>query len=198
MPNDRSPSRGLNHEESIAMRAEQLKHLLKDEMAPLRRFALMLTRSYEDAEDLAQDTMARSILKAHLFDGAYLRGWLFTICRRLFLNNLRKAQSRGAHCSIDNVSEAAVGVESDQEQRLEFRQTMALVRQLPRQDQAILGFIVFDGARYDETARSLGVPIGTVRSRLHRARERLRALTEGGGMPPRSVAAREYRTQLSG
>lgn len=174
------------------MHVEELKTLLRNEMAPLRRFAILLTRSYEDADDLVQDTMARSILKAHLFDGAYLRGWLFTMCRRLFLNNLRKEKNRGAHCSIDNVAEEAVGVESDQDQRLEFRQIIALMRQLPQQDQTVLGLIAFDGARYDETARTLGVPIGTVRSRLSRARERLRALTGNSGMPGYPVGGRAF------
>lgn len=179
------------------MRIEQFKLLLREEMAPLRRFAMMLTRNYPDAEDLAQDTMARSLLKAHLFDGANLRGWLFTMCRRLFLNQLRQAKTRGPHCSIDDAPEAAVSMQGAQEQRLEFRQTMGFVRQLPQRDQEILGLTAFEGARYNEAARSLNVPIGTVRSRLSRARSRLRALTESGGAPDYPVVGGEFSTGLS-
>jgi RNA polymerase sigma-70 factor (ECF subfamily) len=172
------------------MIADQLAELLKDEITPLRRFALLLTRSYEDAEDLAQDTIERALLKAHLFDGANLRSWLFTVCRRIFLNQVRKNNSRGASIDIADAPQAAVCVQSDQDSTLEFHQTMDCLKKLPRRDQAILSLIVFDGARYDEAAESLELPIGTVRSRLSRARGRLHQLIEKGGRRrPGRVAA---------
>lgn len=162
------------------MIADQLAELLKEEITPLRRFALLLTKSYEDAEDLAQDTIERALLKAHLFDGANLRSWLFTVCRRIFLNQIRKKNSRGVNVDIEDAPQAAMSVNSDQESHLEFQQTLDCVRQLPKRDQAILSLIVFDGVRYDEAADALDLPIGTVRSRLSRARSRLHGLIEGG------------------
>ena len=162
------------------MKRSRLASELMNEMNALRRFALLLTKSYEDAEDLAQDTMERAMLKAHLFDGANLRSWLFTMCRRVFLNDIRKKKSRGSAVDIDDAPQAAMGVEGNQEAAADFSHLNDCFDQLPKRDQDILSIVVLKGARYEEAAKELKVPVGTVRSRLFRARERLKHLFENG------------------
>jgi RNA polymerase sigma-70 factor (ECF subfamily) len=160
------------------MRTSELAQLLKDELAPLGRFALFLTKSYEDAEDLAQDTMERALKKAHLFDGENLRSWLFTVCQRIFLNKIRKERSRGVSVDIDDAPQSAVSAEAGQEWTMRLKRTANCMERLPDRDSSLLALIVFQGARYDDAARALRVPIGTVRSRLSRARSRLQHLVE--------------------
>lgn len=167
----------------------QLAELLKDEVTALRRFALLLTRSYEDAEDLAQDTIERALLKAHLFDGANLRSWLFTVCRRVFLNQIRKNKTRGVMTAIEDAPQSALRTECEQEAVLEFHRLVNCFDMLPVRDQAILSMIVFDGARYDEAAKAMSVPVGTIRSRLSRARARLQSYVESGECKQAPAAA---------
>ncbi len=168
---------------------DQLAEKLKDEITALRRFALLLTRSYEDAEDLAQDTIERALLKSHLFDGANLRSWLFTVCRRIFLNQVRKNKTRGVSTTLDDAPMSALRVESEQEAVLEFHRLVECFDLLPIRDQAILSMIVFDGARYEEAAQAMNVPVGTIRSRLSRARARLLSSVETGDCAPPPAAA---------
>ena len=168
---------------------DQLAEKLKDEITALRRFALLLTRSYEDAEDLAQDTIERALLKAHLFDGANLRSWLFTVCRRVFLNQIRKNKTRGVSTTIDDAPASALSVASEQEAVLEFHRLVKCFDLLPTRDQAILSMIVFEGARYEEAAQAMRVPVGTIRSRLSRARARLLSFVEAGDCAPSPTAA---------
>ncbi len=160
------------------MRTSDLTKLLKDELAPVGRFALLLTKSYADAEDLAQDTMERALLKAHLFDGQNLRSWLFTVCKSIFLNKIRKQRSRGVAVDIDDAPQSAMSAEASQEWTMRFNRTATCLGRLPARDQSLLSLIVFHGARYDDAARALRVPVGTVRSRLSRARGRLHRLVE--------------------
>jgi len=168
---------------------DQLAEKLKDEITALRRFALLLTRSYEDAEDLAQDTIERALLKSHLFDGANLRSWLFTVCRRIFLNQIRKNKTRGVSTTLDDAPVSALRVESEQEAVLEFHRLVECFDLLPMRDQTILSMIVFDGARYEEAAQAMKVPVGTIRSRLSRARARLLSSVETGECAPPPTAA---------
>ena len=157
----------------------QLAELLNDEVTALRRFALMLTRSYDDAEDLAQDTIERALLKAHLFDGENLRSWLFTICKRVFLNQIRKKMTRGGSVPIDDAPASALRVEGAQEAVMQHRELEESFSRLPARDRAIISMVVLDGACYEEAAKAMNVPVGTIRSRLSRARARLHAYMEG-------------------
>lgn len=167
----------------------QLAELLKDEVTALRRFALMLTRSYDDAEDLAQDTIERALLKAHLFDGENLRSWLFTVCRRVFLNQVRKNKARGVSTPIDDAPVSALRVESTQEAVMQHRQLEESFSKLPARDRAIISMVVLDGACYEEAAKAMNVPVGTIRSRLSRARARLHSFMEGEAAPAAAASS---------
>lgn len=144
----------------------------------LHRFALSLTRNGDRATDLVQDCVERALRKAHLFDGSNLRAWLFTVCRRIFLNQIRMEKVRGHSTNIDDAPQSFVAVDQTQESEMHFRDVARAFEQLPRNDQIVLSLVVIEGLKYNEVAALLDVPIGTVRSRLSRARARLLELVE--------------------
>ncbi|MGE0407633.1 MAG: RNA polymerase sigma factor [Amphiplicatus sp.] len=160
------------------MRASELSVLLENEIAPLCRFALLLTKSYDDAEDLAQDTMERALIKAHLFDGANLRSWLFTVCQRIFLNRVRREKARGMSVELDDAPLGALSADGGQEEMMTYKRTAECIARLPERDQRLLSLIALHGARYEDAARETGAPVGTVRSRLSRARARLKEMVD--------------------
>lgn len=139
----------------------------------LYRYANSLTRNCDQALDLVQDSVERALSKAELFDGVNLRAWLTTICRRVFLNDIRKRKSRGAHLTLDDAHPNWGAVKADQEIKLYYKSVIAALDSLPRNDQDAIALIAFDGMKYAEAAERLHVPTGTIRSRLSRARTRL-------------------------
>lgn len=147
-------------------------------MLPLHRFALSLTRNWDDAGDLVQDSVERALRKQHLFEpGTNLRAWLFTICRRQFLNQIRKRKTNGTHIALEDIAESALSTQSNQEQAMQLQYVVDGFHRLPVRDKSVLSLIVLDGLTYEEAGARLGIPVGTVRSRLSRARARLRGLS---------------------
>lgn len=152
---------------------------LNDCLPALHRFALQLTRNQDRACDLVQDSVERALRKAHLFDGSNLRSWLFTICRRVFLNQIRSEKARGVSVEIDDAPQSRLSSAQTQEQTMHFNDVVDAFQKLPVNDRVILSLVVIEGMKYEEAAEMLDVPVGTVRSRLSRARNRLMAMTEG-------------------
>ena len=142
----------------------------------LERFAMSLTGARDRAEDLAQDTVERALKKAHLFDGSNLRAWLFTICRRIFLNQIRARKVRGDSVPDEDAPQAALSDSQGQEMAPHFNDVLDAFQRLPLNDRVILSLVVLEGHKYEEVAEILDVPIGTVRSRLSRARTRLEGM----------------------
>ncbi len=156
------------------MEACYLSNQLIGEAPSLRHYALSITRNRDLAEDLVQDTMERALTKAHLFDGQNLRGWLRTICRRIFLNGLRRQNRQGFSVEFDEtVASEWLGRPADQEKILEAQEVLSAFGRLPLQGKKVLSLVVMDGMSYQEAANALDIPLGTVRSRVSRARERL-------------------------
>ncbi len=145
----------------------------------LQRFAMQLTRNADRANDLVQDTVERALRKSHLFDGANLRSWMFTICRRVFLNQIRSEKSRGRGVELDEAPQSKIAVTEAQEQVMHYNDVAAAFERLPMNDKVILSLVVIEGLKYEEAAEALDVPIGTIRSRLSRARTKLVSLVEG-------------------
>ena len=141
----------------------------------LRRYARALTGERSAADDLVQDTLERAWSKLHLWrHGSDLRAWLFTIMHNVYVNQLR---ARGAAMSValdDEIAESPV--RATQMDMLEVRDIDAALRRLPAEQREILLLVGLERLSYQETATTLGIPIGTVMSRLSRARERLRVL----------------------
>ncbi|PQA89368.1 RNA polymerase sigma factor [Hyphococcus luteus] len=152
---------------------------LNDCLPALHRFALQLTRNQDRACDLVQDSVERALRKAHLFDGSNLRSWLFTICRRVFLNQIRSEKARGVAVEMDDAPQSRLSSAQTQEQTMHFNDVVDAFQKLPVNDRVILSLVVIEGMKYEEAAEMLDVPVGTVRSRLSRARNRLMTMTEG-------------------
>ena len=153
--------------------------LLEPLIPALRRYAYALVRDHAAADDLVQDTLERALSRwtSRRPDGE-LRAWLFAILRNLQIDARRQARRRGVQVEIDEVDHGETA--AHQEGALEARDVLATLEQLPEEQKSLLLLIGVEDFSYDEAARILGVPIGTVMSRLSRARQRLRSLVENG------------------
>ena len=154
----------------------------------LRRYARALAGDRIAADDLVQDTLERAWSKFHLYRrGTDLRAWLFTVMHNVYVNQLRAL--RPTTPLDEDMPELAQPVrETD---TLVLRDLDAAIRRLPPDQREVLLLVALEEMSYDEAAGALGVPIGTVMSRLARAREKLRAMLSG--LPPRGRQAVEDR-----
>lgn len=140
----------------------------------LRRYARALTGERSAADDLVQDTLERAWVKLHLWrSGSDLRAWLFTIMHNVYVNQVR-SRVNTAHVPLDD-DMAEFPVRPTQFDMLEVRDIDSALRRLAPEQREVLLLIALERMSYQETAKSLDIPIGTVMSRLSRARERLRA-----------------------
>jgi RNA polymerase sigma factor (sigma-70 family) len=136
----------------------------------LRRYARALTRDADIADDLVQDTLVRALRSEHLFHGGELRSWLYTILTNLNRNRLRSLARRPPLTSIgDSDAPDASGPEAG------GRDIERALGELAEEQRAALLLVVLEGLSYREVADVQGVPIGTVMSRVARARLQIRA-----------------------
>lgn len=141
----------------------------------LRRFARALTRDSEIADDLVQDTLFRALRSEHLFHGGRLRSWLYTIMTNLNRNRLRSLARQPTFTSLENNDIPDVTGRDIASSDIE-RALMALTE---NQRNALL-LVVLAGLTYREVAEVQGVPVGTVMSRLARARVEIKNFLESG------------------
>jgi RNA polymerase sigma-70 factor (ECF subfamily) len=140
----------------------------------LRRYARALTRDADIADDLVQDTLVRALRSEHLFQGDEIRSWLYTILTNLNRNRLRSLARRPVLAPIeDNDAPDLAGPEAGGR---DIERALALL--VDEQRTALL-LVVLEGMSYREVAEVQGVPIGTVMSRLARARVQLKTYLEG-------------------
>ena len=153
--------------------------LLEPLIPALRRYAYALVRDHDGADDLVQDTLERALSRWALrrSDGD-LRAWLFTIQRNLHVSALRQGRRRGAHVELDEATTPSTA--APQENGLEIQDILAALDQLPEEQKSMLLLVGVEDLSYDEAAKVMGVPTGTVMSRLSRGRQRLRTLLETG------------------
>ena len=150
---------------------------IEAEIPRLRRYARALTRDLSTADDLVQDCLARALDKLHLWqEGTDLRAWLFTILHNQYVNHIRRAVREGATVGLSE-SEPGLTRAPQQGKRLELRDLERAIVKLPAEQRSVILLVGLEGMRYEEVAAVLGVPVGTVRSRLSRGREALRRLT---------------------
>jgi RNA polymerase sigma factor (sigma-70 family) len=149
----------------------------------LRRYARALAGNRDDADDLVQDTLERAWAKSALWRGvADMRGWLFSIMHNLHVDGVRRP--RVATQTIDDDT-PEVAMAPTQGERLAVLELQAALDQLPVEQKEIVLLVALEDMAYAEVAKTLGIPIGTVMSRLSRGRERLRALMDGRAEPVR-------------
>ena len=148
----------------------------------LRRYARALTRDAEVADDLVQDTLVRALRSEHLFHGGDIRSWLYTILTNLNRNRLRSLARRPAISPIeDDDAPDASGPEAG------GRDIERALASLVEDQRVALLLVVLEGLSYREVAEVQGVPIGTVMSRLARARAQIKAYLDGERPPLRRV-----------
>jgi RNA polymerase sigma-70 factor (ECF subfamily) len=142
----------------------------------LRRYARALVGDRAAADDLVQDTLERAWAKLHLYRrGTDLRAWLFTVMHNVHVNKVRA--TRATDTLEDEMPELAQ--RAAQGDALMVRDLDRSISRLPAEQRSVLLLVTLEDMSYDEVARTLGIPIGTVMSRLSRAREKLRAMMLG-------------------
>ena len=155
---------------------DELKWLIAREIPHLRRYALALRRDPDAADDLVQDCLERALRKRHLWRRrGSMRSWLFRILYTVFVNTNKK-QSRDKQAVPLDAIAFTLAASPSQELYVEYREMAKALSQLPEQQYAAIILIALEGFSYDEAAWILGIPIGTLRSRLYRGREALRRL----------------------
>jgi len=149
----------------------------------LRRYARALAGNRDDADDLVQDTLERAWAKSALWRGvADMRGWLFSIMHNLHVDGVRRPRL-ATQAIDDDTPELATA--PTQGERLAVLDLQAALDQLPIEQKEIMLLVALEDMAYADVAKTLGIPIGTVMSRLSRGRERLRALMDGRDQPVR-------------
>jgi RNA polymerase sigma-70 factor (ECF subfamily) len=163
------------------------------ELEVLLRVARSLTARSADAEDLVQDTLLRAYRSIDGFDGQHPRAWLFTILRNTHINRNRRrrpvllddqdaALERLAGTARTPTGEGPEGVVVGGE----FDAVVAeALNRLPERYRQVVALVDIEGLNYAEAAEALAVPVGTVMSRLHRARSRMRQRLAAAGLAPR-------------
>ena len=150
--------------------------LVEQEIPRLRRYARALTRGADRADDLVQDTLVRALTKGHLWQpGTDIRAWLFTIMHNQYVNMVRREMRDSATVDIEQLSSTLVATTDPTVGRQLVELDRALAR-LPDEQREVILLVGLEGMAYESAAQILGVPIGTVRSRLSRGRDSLRQL----------------------
>lgn len=155
-------------------RLSTLDEMVK-EIPRLRRFARYLTKDNNRADDLVQDCLVRAIDNIDKWQpGTNLRAWMFVILKNIFRNDLRTLTRERPS---DNIEESEVlAIPAAQDTRMAFLELKKNFMSLSTEHREILLLVAIEGFTYEEAADILGVPIGTIRSRLSRARNALREL----------------------
>jgi RNA polymerase sigma factor (sigma-70 family) len=149
---------------------------LVDLIPRLRRYARALVGDRAAADDLVQDTLERAWAKLHLYrQGTDLRAWLFTVMHNVHVNRVRA--TRPMETLEDEMPELAQ--RPAQGDGLLVRDLDRAIARLPADQRAVLLLVTLEEMSYEDVARALAIPIGTVMSRLSRAREKLRLMMLG-------------------
>lgn len=150
-----------------------MKAELLELLPALRRYAWSMTHSVHDADDLLQATVER-LLRKGVPDGADLTRWAFTVCRNLWIDEYRSRKTwQTAELDPEQTEAGQVDGESDVQAQMQLKQVMTAMKQLPDEQQMVLNMVTVQGLSYQEVADSLDIPLGTVMSRLARARGKL-------------------------
>jgi RNA polymerase sigma-70 factor (ECF subfamily) len=158
----------LNQEEQ-----QEINWMIAREIPALRRYAHLLLRGANEKDDLVQDTLERAIRKSHLWrrEGS-VRSWLYRIQYTIFLNVFWKRMKTREHVTPD--LDDTESVNPSQETSLEYQRMIKALDNLKQHQREVLLLVAVEGFSYDESAKIMDVPVGTVRSRLSRARQELR------------------------
>ena len=160
-----------------------VRHAIAAELPRLRRYArALMAGNAQGADDLVQQALVRALERLHLFhQGTDLRAWLFTILHNVNVNNRRALAVRPHEGWEEDVPEATFATEPEAPGRLSLCDLDRALAQLTQEQREIVLLVSLEGLSYKETSEVLGVPVGTVMSRLARGRDHLRNLMDNGG-----------------
>jgi RNA polymerase sigma factor (sigma-70 family) len=161
-----------------------------DLLGPLRRYARSLTRDDTQAEDLVHDALVRALERQHtLRPSSNLRTWLMTVLHNVFIDGQRRRRTEARYAD-DLARDQDRAAPAAQEHSLRLAQVRRAFDALPDEQRAAIHLVTIDGLPYQEAADVLGIPIGTLMSRLGRARAALRSLEEAEPAPRPEPAPR--------
>jgi RNA polymerase sigma-70 factor (ECF subfamily) len=162
-------------------------------IASLRRYARALTRDVVTADDLVQDCLARALDKLHLWrQGTNLRRWLFTVLHNQYVNEVRRSIRSGI--TVEPSDATLPNRPANHDKILELRDLDRALDQVPAEMREVILLVGLEGMPYAAAAKILGIPTGTVRSRLSRGRDALRRLMDAEADCPILPTAHLHRT----
>ncbi len=154
------------------------------ELPYLRRFARGLCGDASLADDLVQDCVERALMKSHLYDPARpLRAWLYAVLRNIYVSNWRRNSKFTGAKNLDDLEGFEGAVQPEQENNFSVALITDALDNLPAQQREVLILISLEEMSYQQAAEIIGVPIGTIMSRLSRARAHLQNILEERGTP---------------
>lgn len=153
--------------------SENIRSQMIEFLPRLRRFAYALTRNMELADDLVQDTCERALARSDQWQpGTRLDSWMYRIAQNIWFDAGRASKVRGEQAELADIAEVAGSDGRDvTETRLTLTAVFDTIEKLPRDQQVLVALVCVDGLSYKEAADTLNLPIGTVMSRLSRARQ---------------------------
>ncbi len=160
----------------------EFQKCLLEELPYLRRFARALAGDAALADDLVQDCVERALIKQHLYDAARpLRAWLYAILRNIHISHWRRSSHFGSVKNLDDMEGFEAAVAPEQENNLSVALIVDALDLLPPQQREVLVMISLEELSYKDAAEIIGVPMGTIMSRLSRARSTLHDILEKRG-----------------
>ena len=163
--------------------------LIRERLPHMRAYARSLTRNRVAAENLVQDTIVRVLTSIDKFDGSSFTCWSNAILRNRFIDDCRRVRFQAR--SIEDVPDTAIAQKPTQDTVVELDETLRAFDDLSSQHREILTLICLKEYSYERTAKLLNLPLGTVRSRLSRAREELLAAVDGSRRSRRNGEMRQ-------
>jgi len=164
---------------------DELRTRMVELLPRLRRFAVALTGDLDQADDLVQEACMRALSRVEQWQpGTRLDSWMYRIAQNLWLDRMRARKVRGEQVDVES-AEALAGPDGRVvvESRLTLNAVSAAMAQLPDEQRLLIALVCIDGLSYKEAAEITETPIGTVMSRLARARRELHARLEGRPQP---------------
>ncbi len=149
------------------------------QIGALRRYARSLTRDVNDAEDLVHDALVRAYERRTSFrPGGNMRAWLLSILHNAFIDGVRSRRSEAARVA-ESARMSETAITAPQEHTVRLLQVRGAFMDLPEEQRAALHLVAIEGLSYQEAADTLAIPLGSLMSRIGRARASLRAMEEG-------------------
>ena len=160
---------------------DSMNAVFAEQIPRLRRYARALTGDRTRADDLVQDTLEHAWSKLHMWrSGSDMRAWMFSIMHNTFINHIKKNKLVTVVMDDDALE---VPTRATQEDNLQMRDLASAIGKLPHEHREVLLLIGLEQMSYEEVAKVLAIPLGTVMSRLSRGRERLRTIMSAENTP---------------